>query len=76
MKIYRSRLLISFIAVLVLVLALAACGGGEEPTPTPEPPPPTETAAEPLLHQSQPKNQHRQKLHRGTRTNRRASTCR
>ena len=41
MKKHRSRLLVSFIAVLVLALALAACGGGEEPTPTPEPPPPT-----------------------------------
>lgn len=47
MKVTRSRLLISFLAILVLVLALAACGGGEEPTPTPEPPPPTEVAAEP-----------------------------
>ena len=37
MKVTRSRLLISFLAIFVLVLALAACGG-EEPTPTPEPP--------------------------------------
>lgn len=47
MKSTRSRLLISFIAVLILAMALAACGGGEDPTATPEPPPPTETAAEP-----------------------------
>ncbi|MBE2222286.1 MAG: hypothetical protein IAF02_12135 [Anaerolineae bacterium] len=56
MKIDRSRLLISFIAVLIFTLALAACGGGEEPTPTPEPPPPTAepTEAPPPTEEPEP----------------------
>ena len=56
MKIFRSRLLISFIAVLVLALALAACGGGEEPTPAPPPPTaePAPTEAPPPTDEPEP----------------------